>query len=269
MNEKIRNFLYIIRNDGIGSVIVKVLVRYGLYETQIVEARRVVNEHIKIVHESIIAYGPFKGMSLSQKTWWGTFDYASKILGTYETQLIDKIISLSEPDTILIDVGAADGFFAIGLLRGGFFKRAECFEISPKGHEVIMENAIRNGVAEGISLHGKAEAAEILQIMQQGENVVLLCDIEGAEFDLFDDNTLKGLQGSRIVIELHPHKAKDGKYQREALIERAGRYFTVDFLKRSPIPVGDFDELSHFNDNERMLAFSEGRGEAGEWLVLT
>ena len=269
MNEQITNFFHIMRNEGVGAVIVKVLVRYGLYETQIVRARRIVNEHVKSFHNNIIAYGPFKGMSLSQKTWWGEFDYASKILGCYESQVIEKIVSFSKPNSLFIDVGAADGFFAIGLVRSKFFERAECFEISAKGHEVIMDNAIRNDVSNEIKLHGEAAANEILQFKQEGHNMVLLCDIEGGEFALFDEVTLKLLQGSQIVIELHPHKINDGKIQRKALIERAQRYYSVELLKRFPIPVGSFEELAEFNDNERMLAFSEGRGEAGEWLVLT
>jgi hypothetical protein len=254
---------------GFGGVVVRVLHRFGFYEPEILAARRKTTDLVRKLHNDVIAYGAFSGMILSNSIWWGRFDFANKILGTYETQVIDKLVELARPGATFIDVGCADGFFAVGILRICDLEKAVCFEISQEGRDVTAENAKRNAVLDRIDIRGQADREEITHAAELAAEAIVLCDIEGGEFSLFDDALLTKLSGSSIIIELHPHLIDDGYAKRDALIYRAGQYFNTSVMRRKPVSVGDFAELERLNDNERMLAFSEGRGAAGSWLVLT
>lgn len=269
MIKMLKKTIHTYRAEGLGSVIVKVLVRLGMHTSEIVKARKKANQLVRGIHNDKVAYGRFSGMTLSNNVWWGRLDFAGKILGTYEKQVIDKLVELSRPGGLFIDIGSADGFFAVGMLRGGWFSRAVCFEISEKGREVTGENASKNDVFEKITIRGQAASTEIMSEVSQAEDVVILCDIEGAEFALFDDFLLKQLSGKSIVIEVHSHLVDGGDQLRDELVKRAKRYFKTEIMSREAIPVGAFSELSVLSDDERMLAFSEGRGAAGEWLVLS
>lgn len=265
----IKRISRVYRSSGIGGIVVKGLVRFGMYEPEILATRKKVNAFVRNIHDDIVAYGPYSGMILSDNIWWGRLDFAGKILGTYETQVIEKLITLSQPGATFLDIGSADGFFAVGMLRTGSYDKAVCFEISQKGRDVTAENARKNGVHSQIEILGQADAGEIAAMATQGTHTVILCDIEGGEFSLFDDALLASLAGTSIVIEMHPHLVEDGYAKRDALIERAQQHFKTETMKRAPIPLGDFSELEPLNDNERVLTFSEGRGAAGGWLVLT
>lgn len=270
MASKLKNFWSILRSQGVGYVVVKILVRYNLYETQIVRARRITNEHVRKISQNTIAYGPFEGVILADDWWWGEFNFASKILGVYELQVLEKLIEFSNQGSLFIDIGAADGFFAIGLLRGGYFRAAVCFEISEKGQDAIRTNAQLNGISgDHIKILGAADPEKIINAASNIDKAIILCDIEGEEFNLFDEHTLILLKGNKLIIELHSHLIKGGVEKRDKLIRLAKRHFKIEVLKCAPVPVGAFDELSHFSDDERLLAFSEGRGSSGEWLILT
>jgi predicted O-methyltransferase YrrM len=257
------------RNDGLGGVIVRILTRLGMHESEILKSRRKTNLYIRDLYDSKVAYGPFKGMQMARDTWWGQLNFAAKILGTYEAQVIERIGALAKPQGLFVDIGSADGFFAAGVLRAGWFDRALCFEISEAGRKFTTENATRNGVGDKVDVRGQADAQELIEATRDQADALILCDIEGAEFDLFDDRLLAALKGKTLVIELHPHLVADGAARCAQLIERAGAHFNTEVMRQSPLPVADFPELHGFDDSERLLAFSEGRGGIGGWLILT
>ena len=52
------------------------------------------------------------------------------------------------------------------------------------------------------------------------------------------------------------------------MISLAEKYFEISFLERTSPNINKFNELSEWNDDDRMLAFSEGRPVRMEWVVL-
>jgi hypothetical protein len=65
-----------------------------------------------------VRYGPFKGLKLDKETWWGKLDLGSQCLGLYEKELLQQIEAITENKyQTFIDIGAADGYYAIGMLK--------------------------------------------------------------------------------------------------------------------------------------------------------
>src|SRR5262245_45426434 len=61
-----------------------------------------------------VQHGPFKGLAYFDETVWGSI--TPKWLGSYEAELhpaIEEIIS--RPYETIIDVGCAEGYYAVGL----------------------------------------------------------------------------------------------------------------------------------------------------------
>ena len=215
-----------------------------------------------------IQYGPFKGLILGRGVWSST-DRAAMIFGLYEQEVLNSISILPKKYTNFIDLGAADGYYGIGVLINKLFDKSYCFEISQKGREVIRENAELNNVSQDLIVHGEA-AAEFYNLIPECnlENSVMLVDIEGAEFDLLDRDCLKAFSKSIIFIELHDWLVKDGLAKKNKLLETAKCFFKITELTTESRDLSKFDELKDFSDTDRWLICSEGRDRRMVWLRL-
>ena len=82
-----------------------------------------------------------KGMIINEDQFWGQGDRSSKILGLYEKEIQDLIVSIQKDKnySTFVDIGGADGFFAIGSLVNNLFEKCEVFEISKKGRNSIQK----------------------------------------------------------------------------------------------------------------------------------
>lgn len=216
-----------------------------------------------------VAYGLFKGMKLSKNVWWGKDDILSKYLGQYEPHIVEKLENLSKDYKHFIDIGAGDGYYSVGLLYSESYSSATCFEISSAGRDVIVENADLNNCRDKIIINGEANIETLKKEIKVIKSCVLLCDIEGAEFDLFSKELLSVASKCTIIIELHDEFFFDYESRRKRLIGDAEEYFDISFIKRYNPKVNEFKELSHWNDDLRQLAFSEGRPCRMDWLLLT
>ena len=268
MNKRIRKAIRKLKAGAPGKAL-RALVTPHHSETRIETARARVAAHLVAVHRNRVAYGPFRGMVLPAASSWGRHDVSAKILGTYERHVAELLEAWRSENGLLVDLGAADGYFAVGALRAGFFQDGIAFEMSEKGRAALAANAEANAVREKIRIEGEATEAGLLSFVPEGATGVVLCDIEGAEFDLLTSAVLVHLSDMSIVIELHDFLVDCGDRQRTELAERAGRYFDVRTVREGPIDTGAFPELDGFDDDHRLLAFSEGREVATEWMILT
>ena len=266
MRKRVRKAYRKLRKGDVPGA-VRALVTPHHTETRILTARAAVATHLQGLYENRVVHGPFAGMLLPDRAYWGNDDVSAKILGTYERHVADRLVDLAQPNGLLIDVGSADGYFAVGALTAGLFGRCVCFEISEKGRAVLLANAERNGVADRMEIHGEATAAELLQAAAETPGVVL-CDIEGGEFGLFSDAVLGRLSAMHLVIELHDDLVEDGLARKNELVRRADDHFDVEIMRSSIPDPFSYRELDGFDDDHRLLALSEGRDGAMEWLVL-
>ena len=245
-----------------------VLRKFGV-RNKVEKSAELVANYLRERYDDRVAHGPFKGMQLSRQAWWGTKDVSSKLLGVYERQVQAQLETFAAHASVLIDIGAADGYMAIGAVRSGLYERAVCFEISASGRRRLQENAEANGVSDRIEIFGEANRETLDPLLAATVDAVALCDIEGAEFELLSEDVLETARHIRLIVELHDPFIANGAELKADLLERASRWFDTAILKSADIQLGRFPELEQFNDTQRLLAFSEGRGRAMEWLVLT
>ena len=207
----------------------------------------------------VVQYGPFTGLKLCGDNWWGGSDLGSQCLGLYEKELLDLIAGKEGAFSTFIDIGAADGYYAVGMLKSGLVSRAICFEQSQKGRVTIEKNWILNGSPGQLSIFAKATAQSIENLSDNLlSRALILIDIEGGEFDLLQRAVLEKLRFCECWIEIH--NWVDGfpkKYQQ--FLRNASDFFDLSVITRVERPTVHLNELRDFTDDNRLLLTSERR----------
>ena len=219
--------------------------------------------------DGVIRYGPFKGFKFGEKSWWGLTDRANMLLGLYEQEVLRSLQTIPKKYKTFIELGAADGYYGIGVLVGGIFEKSYCFEISLDGQKTIEQNAKLNNVFNNVKIRGKADK-DFYKDLQNDEiaQSVLFVDIEGDEFNLFDKNIFEKFKKSIIYIELHDWFFTDGNEKLKKLEEDAKEYFSIEKITMTSRDLSVFEELNEMSDTDRWLICSEGRMKLMTWWRL-
>jgi hypothetical protein len=219
--------------------------------------------------DGIIRYGPFKGFKFGEKSWWSGSDRPSMLLGLYEQEILTSLQNLPNKYKYFIDVGAADGYYGIGVLVGNLFEKSWCYEISEQGRMTIASNAYINNVTDRVVIEGKADK-DFYKYFSDSDAAqsVLFLDIEGGEFDLLHSEVLKKFRNSIIFIELHDWFFSDGKEKLFRLKNEVEKYFCITALTTTTRDLSVFEELREMSDTDRWLLCSEGRDRLMTWWRL-
>ncbi|MFA4995235.1 MAG: hypothetical protein WC521_08045 [Bdellovibrionales bacterium] len=231
--------------------------------------RRKIANRLDKLFDSTVAYGPFRGLKLTKNQWWGFSDRSAMFFGLYEQEVLTSLQNIPPEYRTFVDLGAADGYYGIGVLINKMFDRSYCFEISEEGQYVIKENAALNGVSDRVVIKGIAEK-DFYRHLSAGEleRAVVFIDIEGAEFALLDKTTLHALKDAIIIIELHDWFFEDGDAKLRNLKDAAKATHSIVTLAAEGRDPSKFEELKRFHDTDRWLLCSEGRKRLMTWVRL-
>jgi hypothetical protein len=255
------------------------LERKGFYSKEILEAfgKETVRERKLRVSTEVydmcggyVATGPFKDMKLSKSSWLPGLDLGSMCLGLYERGLLDSIVEEfnNSGRQLFIDIGAADGYYAIGLLNAQLVSKAICFELRTISQESIINNWKVNNEPGSIEVYGDVLKNFDKIYHSENQNAVILIDIEGVEFELFKQIDLKYLQNAVIYIEIHNWVDNFDKEYEEFLIT-ADEYFDITAVEPKLIDINDISMLRSLPDDNRYSLFSESRPCLMRFLKLT
>ena len=258
-----------LKNDGISLTIIKIFLRLFKVPNEIQRTKTKVLNVLLNKHNHKIAYGPFKGMKLNSINWWSKNDLITKILNVYENHVLEKLIYFSKKKKLdFINIGAADGYFSIGFALAKIFNKIYAYEINKIGQDLLRQNIELNKCSDVIEVKSEANYQSLKDIISNGNGAVVLIDIEGFEFELLDERLLKCLKNCYVICELHPFLLLNGHEKQFELIRRSENIFSVSVIQRETYNPNQFIELDQFSDDERLLAFSEGRDVNMKWLVL-
>jgi hypothetical protein len=148
-------------------------------------------------HGLQVSGGPFAGLRYPDAS---ATSLVPKLLGAYERELhgaIERAIR-DEPE-LIVNVGAADGYYAVGLARRCPGATVHAFEADPRARELLARVAAANGVA--ITIEGTAEL-DHLRRLPAGRTLAVI-DCEGCEATLLDPEEVPLLRTATIIAELH------------------------------------------------------------------
>lgn len=153
--------------------------------------------------------GPFRGLRYVPGSIGSVLP--AKLLGSYECELrpwIARLVAL-QPERI-VNVGAGEGYYAVGLAR----RLPDCsviaFESEPRGRQLIRQIAGLNRVESRLEIRGACTAADLGPLLDRAPRPAVIMDVEGAEVDLLDVHRAPGLARSVILVEIHEFSAPVG-----------------------------------------------------------
>ncbi|HEX5755084.1 MAG TPA: hypothetical protein VFY12_01860 [Arenimonas sp.] len=222
-------------------------------------------------HGGVVQRGPFVGLALDGHSNVSKGPLAAKLFGLYEWAVIERIRALG-PFQDVLNLGAADGYFSLGLLKANLASRSICYEMTKQGREAIQRNAERNGVADSVVIKGVADEGIINDLPAIGfdpANALVLCDIEGGEFDVLTERLLEFLAPATLIVELHDRIHSGEPNRRAEILGRLPPDVDYEVIRSVPPPWSGIEDIEALSDNDRALVTSEGRRAIGEWLIVT
>jgi hypothetical protein len=206
--------------------------------------------------------GPFAGLLLGATGTEG--GHAPRLLGCYEQELHPLIGSLiARGFARLVNIGCADGYYAVGLARRMPRTRVFARDLDPKAQAACRAMAAANGVADRVAVGGEVDHALLATLT--GPDTWLLVDIEGAEETLLDPARVPGLAATTILVECHegPRPGITGRLA--ARFAPSHRVTRVDQrLSAAALP----EWLSRLSHLDQLLAVWEWRQQPTPWLML-
>ncbi len=194
----------------------------ALYPSSVLR-REVVRRTGRTVHA-----GPFAGLRYVSEGVCGC--YMPKLLGTYERELHDFVGRiLGGGFDAIVNVGAAEGYYSVGLLQRMPEVRGVAFEASPGARALIDELARLNDVRDRLEILGRCEPSDLEREVGRWRRPVVLCDVEGYEDALLDPDRVPALSRATMLIEVHDHLVPGIS---SALLERFERSHTSEVIRQ-------------------------------------
>jgi len=223
----------------------------------------------RLSEDLIVKHGPFRGMLYPDRKAIGS-SYAPKILGCYERELhpIIERITNTQYSTV-IDVGCAEGYYAVGLALKIPDAKVYAFDTDPQARAQCDKMAAINGVGDRLVIGAMFTATE-LSVFDFGKKGLILCDSEGYEKQLFTCNAVANLHGHDALIELHDHVDPEISAlicQRFEKTHDIMRVESIDDYKKSR--TYHYDELSGYGQELKRVLLGEFRNAIMEWYFLT
>jgi hypothetical protein len=215
-----------------------------------------------------VAAGPFKGMLYPSAQSFGSA-LLPKLLGSYESELHPFIEMLGNEYTSIVDIGCAEGYYAVGLGLKYATAQVYAFDVDLRARKLCAQLAEINGLNDRIHIGGFCDAAA-LKAISLGHRALIISDCEGYESTLFTSEAAAFLCKHDLIIETHDfinlnislkiREAFKGTHQIRSVksiddIEKAHKYRN--------------EMLDNHDLQTRRLAFGERRPAIMEWLVMT
>ena len=150
----------------------------------------------------VIASGPFKGVKYVKNSFGSA--YIPKLLGIYERELAPAIASIvrRQPE-LLVDVGAAEGYYAVGIATVLPNAHIIAFEAQEGGQILLQQMIGANCVGGRVKVRGWCGPDDLNEALGNYGNTAIVMDAEGAELDLIDLKRVPYLRHAELLIETH------------------------------------------------------------------
>jgi hypothetical protein len=213
---------------------------------------------------TIVMQGPLQGLDFLRESAEGC--HIAKLLGCYEQPLQPFIEqAIQKQYATVLNIGCAEGYYAVGMALRMPNTRVLAHDLNPKAQEICTALAVKNKVSDRVSISGLFTPADFEAYA--GQDVLLMCDIEGAERKLLDPESAPALKGMDIIVESHECLIPGIT---QLLIDRFKTTHDItlvqdDGQRQLVKPPQWFINLAHL---DQLLATWEWRSGSTPWLVM-
>lgn len=214
--------------------------------------------------------GPFQGLPyLDEVGLWGPI--LPKWIGSYEDELhpfLEKL--MRHPPSVIVDVGAAEGYYAVLLAARLPDTVVHAFDIDPFARRAQARLARLNNVSN-LRINLLCTFEELARLLGPARSKGLLfCDIEGGETHLIDPVKCPALLGSCIVVELHETKDFPGDGTRNLLQSRFQQTHEIEYVPHAQKSIPRYLEVTRhaLSPADLSTAMNEVRGSSRGYLIM-
>ena len=222
----------------------------------------------RLSEELTVLHGPFAGMKYPSSQAAGSA-LIPKLLGSYEKELHPVLEHLlSKNYTEVIDVGCAEGYYAVGIARRLPNCKVTAYDLNPEARKLCRSMAELNGVADRVDIQ-TACSPETLQSYQTESRSLIICDCEAYEKQLFTPAVRDAILKHDILIETHDFlDITISSYLMELFknTHRLSVISSVDDLHKARDY--EYAELDGLSLDVKRKALAEDRPRAMEWFIL-
>jgi len=207
--------------------------------------------------------GPFAGMEYVSAATEGAL--IPRLLGTYESELHPHLAAFAaEGVDCVIDVGCAEGYYAVGLARMMPGVQVHAYDIDENARVACADLAARNGVADRVIVGGEFPPDGFEAFA--GRRVLVMVDAEGAEVDILQPALSPALANMRVIVETHD------VYRAGALDTMTARFSPTHDVQRVDVLAKSLEGaprwLLDMPQMDQLLAVWEWRIRQTPWLVM-
>lgn len=219
--------------------------------------------------EFLVRSGVGKGMRYPRRFAHGSV-FDAKLCGSYESEIHPQIEAVFQRRAyrILVDIGCAEGYYAVGLARRFNQLRVFGFDTESAARDLMVELAAFNGVADRV-FPCMRFSPHTFSVFPWEKRSLVICDCEGYEHQLFSSAIMEDIRQVDFLIELHRKEGNDIRQRLEQLFEKTHRSIFIPvipavekFLQMRPTVPTEISNESLFRivDEQRTASFG--------WLFL-
>jgi hypothetical protein len=223
----------------------------------------------RLAADLTVRRGPFQGMRYPERTAVGS-SFAPKLIGCYERELhplFERIVN--RPYRTIIDVGCAEGYYAVGLALRIPQATVHAYDPAPLARSQCRKMAELNGVADRVIVGETFTPGDLVKFDFRGPGLII-CDCEGYEKELFSQAAVDRLGDQDVLIEAHDFFDPEITPQlkaRFAPTHDVEAIPSVDDYHKSR--AYDYPELQGYSIDLRRILLGEYRTANMEWLFMT
>ena len=209
--------------------------------------------------------GPFKGMTVTNEASWCGGDLGSKIIGCYEEELHDVIEkAIVRNPGIIINIGCAEGYYAVGLARRAPKAKIYAFDIDQAAQGVCRKNSAENGVLQQMFIGGECKDKDLINLCGDDANRLIVIDCEGYERHLISDDVIGKLLHCDLIIECHDFMDRSIT---PTLVNKFRNSHDIELIEEGARNPSQYPLLKSLSSYDRWLTICEFRPEVMSWLV--
>ena len=215
--------------------------------------------------DKTVLNGPFKGMVYPNFYSYGSSLY-SKFLGTYENELNEVWERFREKQfDKIIDVGCAEGYYAVGLSKLFPKTKVEAYDIIEEARNACKMLSDHNKAAN-IEVKEFFGPNDIEKLNEKSRNLIIV-DCEGFEYELFTKKNVAHLRNSTLIIELHDLVNQRISPHIKNLFKNSHKIELV-LSKNALEKIDGIKLIEELSIEEKLFGFNE-RTSLMQWMILT
>lgn len=237
-----------------------------------------IKKYLRILFESLLLQnplqrnvlsGPFVGMKYVKKAVGGA--YYPRLLGTYELELSAIIEEIcQESFETIINVGAGEGYYAVGFALRNTKTNIIAFESDSEGRKLLEQMVVMNCVEDRIRICGACNISSLLDSISPNHKSLIVIDVEGAEVFLLDPLKIPHLVRTYILVELHELRVPDIS---TIILDRFCKTHIITKIDSRERVIFDFPKAVNWKvkclpKKIRLRSMDEGRGWPMSWFYL-